>query len=663
MALREASSPSWVKVHLQKPNSLNLFFTAFLLVILISTFIVQLIFNDRYHNKLAHVIVGGARNSVLLGDFRNTILSLNSTSVQDFVSVAYYNSRGQRVFAIPISVDAVNVGNSKSFSPISQSKIIIPILFEEGSASHRVGEMIFSFDRFEFFKYWMFSAVLILIIGNIVLQKINRKNIAAEEAKRINAIANEKMLLAQQVSHDIRSPLAALNMVIGTLGGIPEDKRILIRNAAQRINDISNDLLETSKKTGSYSSQETQETRVPQLTNEFIPALVDTLVSEKRMQFREHIGIEIEIDLKNSFGAFAMVNREEIKRIISNLINNSVEAFENFNGRIGVCVCKFTENEKAFVAISVVDNGKGIPDLVLQRIGQYGNTHGKEGGQSGTGLGIFHAKKAIENLGGQFCIKSREGNGTTVTIVLPASDVPAWCNRGIDLSNIKTLVSLDDDNSIHHLWQERINSLGIGFVGHVKFQSGDAFDKFVRLEKDKIETCLFLIDYELLNQPRNGLELINDLDIASQSVLVTSRYEEAHIQKQALISGVKILPKSLSGVVPFKIKTVDYFYDWVLLDDDELVHLMWKFAADEGNKKFLGFRNPKELFDGLQHFSLEQKIYIDSQLADGRRGEDIARELHDGGFKNIYLATGNSPELYTDLTFLRGVVGKQPPIQ
>ncbi|MFH1356782.1 MAG: hypothetical protein ABII18_06565, partial [bacterium] len=55
---------------------------------------------------------------------------------------------------------------------------------------------------------------------------------------------------ASQIAHDIRSPLAALNMVTHDLKQLPEDERIIIRSAVQRIQDIANDL--ASKKDQSF---------------------------------------------------------------------------------------------------------------------------------------------------------------------------------------------------------------------------------------------------------------------------------------------------------------------------------------------------------------------------------------------------------------------------
>ncbi|WP_243753457.1 hypothetical protein [Legionella longbeachae] len=53
--------------------------------------------------------------------------------------------------------------------------------------------------------------------------------------------------IAELVAHDIRSPLAAINTALSDVTSIPENKRIMIRNAAKRINDIANNLLLQSK--------------------------------------------------------------------------------------------------------------------------------------------------------------------------------------------------------------------------------------------------------------------------------------------------------------------------------------------------------------------------------------------------------------------------------
>jgi signal transduction histidine kinase len=213
--------------------------------------------------------------------------------------------------------------------------------------------------------------------------------------------------LATQVSHDIRSPLAALNMILRDVESFPEDQRLIVKTAVDRINEIANDLLERSK-----AKNETP------IEKQVVPlsTLVDALVSEKRMEFRDLTGVEIQADLERSWGAFAEVDAKELKRILSNIINNSVEAFPDGRGTVTVSLKK----EGSYISLMVKDNGKGIPPHILEKLGDSELTYGKSGTQSGSGVGVYHAKQTIQKFGGSFEILSTQGEGTLVKIILCA---------------------------------------------------------------------------------------------------------------------------------------------------------------------------------------------------------------------------------------------------
>jgi signal transduction histidine kinase len=501
-----------------------------------------------------------------------------------------------------------------------------------------------------------------------------------------------KTEIAKQVSHDIRSPLSALTMVVGTLKEIPEEKRILIRNATQRINDIANDLLhkgdnnEAGQHLNDSSKTSGNTNENIKLTTEFIPVLIDILTSEKRMQFREYSELEIEVDLKDSFGAFAMVNSNELKRVISNLVNNAVEAFKSHHGRIVVGVKKLSAGNTHEVEISVSDNGKGIPKHILEKLGQMGVSHGKEGTQSGSGLGVYHAKKTAESFGGNFEIDSTEGVGTTIRIILPLAVSPNWFANKIDLTGKKYLVSLDDDISIHQIWAGRLVSLGLSDIEHLRFQSGETFKQYVNSNMNKLKATLFLVDYELLNQPLTGLDIIDELGIEKYSVLVTSRYEEISIQERANRLRLSILPKALAGFVPFETQQTKgehagaavlnltntnpagptneekVLYDLCLIDDDiQLIHPVWAFVAESKGLKIRMFSTPQAFFAVADSIDQRTPIYVDVSLGDGIKGTDVAQEIHKLGFSEINLATGYSADSIEVPSFIRRVVGKDFP--
>jgi len=71
----------------------------------------------------------------------------------------------------------------------------------------------------------------------------------------------------------------------------------------------------------------------------------------------------------------------------------------------------------SIVRVVVTDSGIGIPEKYLDKVFEPYFTHGKP---DGTGLGLALAKKIVEDHKGSMEIRSTEGTGTTVAIILPA---------------------------------------------------------------------------------------------------------------------------------------------------------------------------------------------------------------------------------------------------
>lgn len=385
------------------------------------------------------------------------------------------------------------------------------------------------------------------------LKKIREFETAAILGKKVSE-------LAFQVSHDIRSPLTVLNLITSTLTDIPEDTRIAMRSATHRINDIANQLLQkgNSKHNIESNYQAVQFTDIKTFekisgnhTTELLPALIDILVSEKRIQFRTDSSISIETDLAESYGAFAKINSIEFKRVISNLINNAVEAIKRPDGRIVVAV----KNYDTKIIVSIRDNGSGIPAHILEQLGQQGVTYGKSGTESGSGLGVYHAKRTIESFDAKFVINSRENLGTEVRMEFLKCETPNWFVPELKLKMNQTIVALDDDSSVLELWKQRFKDLNNPNITLLTYTSELEFTDWVSSNTDLISEILFLMDFELLGQKNTGLQLIEQLKLSTTAILVTSRYEEPSITSKCSQLGVKLLPKGMAGLVPIEFIT------------------------------------------------------------------------------------------------------------
>lgn len=483
----------------------------------------------------------------------------------------------------------------------------------------------------------------------------NREKIAtAMELVRQESLAS----LSRQVAHDVRSPLAVLNMVIDTLPGVPEERRGIIRNATQRINDITNQLLLAGKENRSSGILER---KLLSSKPVLLVSLLEEILSEKRVQFRKNHNIEIQGDTSEGYGLFSKIVAPELSRALSNLINNAVEAMP-----AGGVVKVGLYPVDAQSLIQIQDNGLGIPEEILPKLGEKGFSYGKRGGNSGTGLGVYHAKKTIEEFGGTFEASSIIGRGTTISLRLPRASAPDSFVSSIELSESATVVSFDDDGSIHQVWKERLEKVRASDsklnIEHLSFSSAAELEKWIlSTSKAAREKMLFLLDYELSGSNENGLHVAERFEITRQSILVTSRHEEKHVREQATLSGIKIISKSLAHLVPIVIKHSSLEADAIQIEDDAPIRQMWADVAKKKRKNLRQFSTPQEFLAAAATIERRTPLYIDVHLQNEARGEELARTAYDLGFYEIYLSTGYSTEGFKKPDFIKEVRGKYPP--
>jgi hypothetical protein len=88
--------------------------------------------------------------------------------------------------------------------------------------------------------------------------------------------------------------------------------------------------------------------------------------------------------------------------------------------------------------------------------------------------------------------------------------------------------------------------------------------------------------------------------------------------------------------------------------------MTWKMSAKNKGKSILCFQTKEELFAQLNEIDSNCPFYIDENLSNGIKGEQVTKELFNLGFKNLYLATGYPADQFVHITWIKGVVGKDP---
>ena len=473
-----------------------------------------------------------------------------------------------------------------------------------------------------------------------------------EEHREIINLQKEKAYyevrrnIAEQVAHDIRSPLAAINTAVWDVTSIAENKRVMIRNAAKRINDIANNLLLQSKNFSPHQEENVNSCDYPEL----IFVVIDNIVAEKRYEYYQtNININLHIS-DDSYNCFSTINLGSFKRILSNLINNSIEAV-NSNGSIIISLlCDDTH-----VEIIIEDNGCGIPPDILPKVTEQGFSFNKK---TGSGFGLSYAKQYLERINGSMYIHSEEKIGTKVHINLARSTHSNWFCDSMNIRYGTNIVVLDDDPSIHDAWNERFSN-----ISHVKMVHYYNASELLQNKVDPEMPVLYLVDYELLTDVKNGLDVIEELNLNDKAILVTSCFEDITIRNRCENIGVKIIPKSF---VPY-IKIIQFpraenIGTMVFIDNDEMMRMTWIFSAEEAGKTISTYPSFDAFTNEINNYDKSTPIYIDSDLGNNTKGEDCAKNLFDMGFTEIYLATGHSKDRFSHMPWIKAIVGKDPSV-
>jgi hypothetical protein len=235
---------------------------------------------------------------------------------------------------------------------------------------------------------------------------------------------------------------------------------------------------------------------------------------------------------------------------VSNLINNAVDALEDKED--GVVTIQLTAEAES-ITVAIKDNGKGMPASMIEKM-----LHRRsftEGKQHGHGLGLQQVWDTLDYNQGTMTANSVLGEGTTIQLTFPRIDAAIWIAQTIHLAPNSIIVILDDEESIHGAWDTRFSCLTRYpnlHVHHFK-QGQEALDFFATLSPQDKERVVFLSDYELLRQPKNGLQVIEESEIKN-TTLVTSYYANPKIRDKAIGLNVKILPKQMASIVSLEVE-------------------------------------------------------------------------------------------------------------
>jgi PAS domain S-box-containing protein len=372
----------------------------------------------------------------------------------DRVSVAIYDAVNDRFDMHFLAVDGIEVEPSQPYRPRdgsvmgraieSQHAVVVDLTEAEGEYEQHLARL----------GGKTFAAVPIVVerspIGTLNLSWFEPAAVEGDTLEALNALAAHLAVAIKntRLFSELESTLAELqdtqqrllkvgrlqalgelaagvahdfNNVLGAILGRAQLLKNYVQDEALRKNL---DVIERAALDGAATVRRIQQFSRSQTEVEFEPVDIGAVVQQtveytqpRWLDRAARDGVHIELDVSGDDAPLILGNAQELREVLTNLINNACDAMHN-GGRLSLLVGPCERG--AFV--EVADTGAGMPLEVSTRVfDPFFTTKGRRG----SGLGLSVSYNIIQRHRGSIDLESEEGVGTRFRIELPTSDQPA----------------------------------------------------------------------------------------------------------------------------------------------------------------------------------------------------------------------------------------------
>ncbi|MBE0595725.1 MAG: HAMP domain-containing protein [Desulfuromonadales bacterium] len=232
-------------------------------------------------------------------------------------------------------------------------------------------------------------------------------------AERIEALVEAQKRLLRDISHELRSPLARLNVALGLVRKVETPAAVVhlnrIENEAERLNELIGQLLTlTIMESGS---------EVLEKENFDLAAMIGEVVADASFE-AEDCGRYVRVGATEPLCASG--NRELLRRAVENVVRNAVR-YTKEGSSVEIELLKLPEQNMEYAVILVRDHGPGVPEAALTELFRpfYRVAEARDRQSGGTGIGLAIAERALNLHSGMITARNVAGGGLIVEIRVP----------------------------------------------------------------------------------------------------------------------------------------------------------------------------------------------------------------------------------------------------
>jgi two-component system sensor histidine kinase HydH len=316
-----------------------------------------------------------------------------------------------------VAADAV-LAAATVLGPLAHQAVVLGVRAEEGElvgvlvlADERIGDA-FSPEDIALFEQ-LASQIGAMVVSSRVYAKM-------KERDRLAVLGQ----MAAGLAHEIRNPLGAIKGAAQLLGDPGPDGRELEPSTREFVGIILEEVERLDRVVGSVLdlARESPGAVPPIEVNTVVKRTIQVLGAEW-----SQADLRVVDDLAEDLPRVA-VPPEQLRQVLINLLRNAAQALRG--GGVITVRSRLRSRERPqlgddgttvmaierSVVVSVVDQGPGIPQSVLKNLFlPFFTTK-----ERGTGLGLAISQRIVQGVGGRIEVRTREGEGTTFDVVLPA---------------------------------------------------------------------------------------------------------------------------------------------------------------------------------------------------------------------------------------------------